>query len=37
MFYRYFRGRVNELIINMESEAIKLVEVLQGERERESD
>lgn len=33
MFYRYFRGRVSELLIEMEQEAIKLVEILQGERE----
>jgi biopolymer transport protein ExbB len=35
MFYRYFRGRVNELLVDMEQEAIKLTEVLQGQRERE--
>jgi biopolymer transport protein ExbB len=33
MFYRYFRGHVNELIITMEQEALKLIEVLHGERE----
>ena len=33
MFYRYFRGRVSELLIEMEQEAIKLVEILHGERE----
>lgn len=32
MFYRYFRGRVDELVVTMEQEALKLVEVLQGER-----
>ena len=32
MFYRYFRGRVNALTVDMEQEAIRLVEVLQGER-----
>ncbi|MBI3569669.1 MAG: MotA/TolQ/ExbB proton channel family protein [Gammaproteobacteria bacterium] len=36
MFYRYFRGRVNELLIEMEQEAIKLVEILHGEREQEA-
>ena len=35
MFYRYFRGQVNELIITMEQEALKLIEVLHGEREGE--
>ena len=34
LFYRYFRGRVNDLLIDMEAEAIKLVEILQGEREQ---
>jgi len=33
LFYRYFRGRVNDLLIDMEAEAIKLVEILHGERE----
>ncbi|MBI5782303.1 MAG: MotA/TolQ/ExbB proton channel family protein [Gammaproteobacteria bacterium] len=36
MFYRYFRGRVNELLIEMEQEAIQLVEILHGEREQEA-
>ena len=36
MFYRYFRGRVNELLLDMEQEAIKLIEVLHGEREQEA-
>ncbi|MCG8324172.1 MAG: MotA/TolQ/ExbB proton channel family protein [Thiotrichales bacterium] len=35
MFYRYFRGRVNEYVINMEQEALKLVEVMCGMRARE--
>jgi len=35
MFYRYFRGRVEGLLIDMEQEAIKLVEILHGERERD--
>lgn len=33
-FYHYFRGRVDELVMTMEQEALKLVEVLQGHRER---
>lgn len=33
IFYRYFRARVDNLIVGMEQEAIKLVEVVQGERE----
>jgi biopolymer transport protein ExbB len=32
MFYRYFRGKVNELLLDMEQEALRLVEVLRGER-----
>ena len=37
LFYRYFRGRVNDLLIDMEEEAIKLVEILHGEREQEAE
>jgi len=33
MFYRYFRGKVDELVIRMESEALKLVDMMHGERE----
>ena len=33
MFYRYFRGRVDELVITMEKESLKMVEVVHGERE----
>lgn len=33
IFYRYFRARVNSLLIDMEREAIRLIEVLKGERE----
>ena len=36
MFYRYFRGRVDELVLTMEQEALKMVEVLHGDRERET-
>ncbi len=32
IFHRYFRGRLNQLIVNMEEEALKLVEVMHGER-----
>ncbi|MGE0383564.1 MAG: MotA/TolQ/ExbB proton channel family protein [Gammaproteobacteria bacterium] len=34
-FYRYFRGRVDELVLLMEQEALKMIEVLRGERERD--
>lgn len=33
MFYRYFRGRVNEILMDMEQDAIQLIEILHGERE----
>lgn len=32
MFHRYFRGRVDDLIVAMEQEALKLVEVMHGLR-----
>ncbi|MCP3670367.1 MAG: MotA/TolQ/ExbB proton channel family protein [Gammaproteobacteria bacterium] len=33
MFHRYFVGRVERLVVAMEEEALKMVEVMQGERE----
>jgi biopolymer transport protein ExbB len=36
MFYRYFRGRVDEIVVIMEQEAIKLVEVMHGKRSSDS-
>lgn len=35
MFYRYFRGRVDALVVKMEEEALKMVEVIHGEREQD--
>lgn len=35
MFYRYFRGRVDALVLKMEEEALKLVEVIHGERKEQ--
>lgn len=32
IMYRYFRARVNELVLKMEEEALKMVEVLHGDR-----
>lgn len=32
IFYRYFRARVDGLLVEMESQAVKLVEVIHGER-----
>jgi biopolymer transport protein ExbB len=36
MAYRYFRGKVNMLVIRMEQQALRMVEVLHGQRSRES-
>lgn len=36
LFYRYFRGRVDELVVTMEQESLRLVEALCGQRERET-
>jgi biopolymer transport protein ExbB len=33
MAYRYLRGRVDALVVTMEQEALKLVEVIHGDRE----
>jgi len=33
MFHRYFNGKVEELVITMEQEALKMVEVMHGQRE----
>lgn len=37
MFYRYFNSRVSKLAIAMEEQALRLVEVIQGEREVAED
>ena len=34
MAYRYFRGKVDSLVVDMEQEALKLVEVIHGQRDR---
>lgn len=36
MFHRYFGGRVDRLVVMMEEEALKMVEVMKGEREQDS-
>ncbi|HEY5702133.1 MAG TPA: MotA/TolQ/ExbB proton channel family protein [Gammaproteobacteria bacterium] len=36
MFYRYFRGKVNDLVVTMEQEAMKMIEVMHGLRERDN-
>ncbi len=35
IFYRYFRGIIDAHILTMEQEALKIVDVLHGEREQE--
>ena len=35
MFHRYLSGKVERLVVAMEEEALKMVEVMQGERESE--
>ena len=37
MFHRFFRGKIDGLIINMEQEALKMVEVMHGIRESETE
>jgi len=32
IFYRYFRGKIDGFIVDMEQEAVKLVEIIHGER-----
>lgn len=36
MFHRYFRGKVDGLVVMMEQEALKMIEVMQGLREKET-
>ena len=33
IFYRHFRSKVDSLIVEMESQAVKLVEIIHGERQ----
>ncbi|MFT7235201.1 MAG: biopolymer transport protein ExbB [Methylophagaceae bacterium] len=33
IFYRYFRGKINLLVVDMEKQAMKLIEILHGERD----
>jgi biopolymer transport protein ExbB len=37
MFYRYFRNRVDGLVVAMEQEALKLIEALHGARADEPE
>ena len=36
MFHRYFEGRVDDLVHNMEEESLKLIEMIHGEREEQA-
>ncbi|MES9871437.1 MAG: MotA/TolQ/ExbB proton channel family protein [Sedimenticola sp.] len=36
MFHRYFSGRVEQLVVVMEEQALKMVEVMKGEREQDA-
>ena len=33
IFHRYFKGKIDELVVGMEQEALKLIEVTHGDRE----
>ncbi len=35
LLYRYFRSRVNALVVTMEQEALKMIDILLGDRRRE--
>jgi biopolymer transport protein ExbB len=37
IFYRFFRGKINQLVVDMEEQALKLIELLHGEREFDPD
>jgi biopolymer transport protein ExbB len=32
MFYRYFRGKVDSLLIDMEHQATRMIDILHGDR-----
>ncbi len=35
MFHRYFERKIDEIVVTMEQEALKMVEVLHGERDKD--
>jgi biopolymer transport protein ExbB len=37
IFYRYFRGKINVLVVDMEEQAMQLIELLHGEKEFDLD
>ena len=37
IFYRFFRGRINHLVVDMEEQALKLIELLHGDQKFNPD
>jgi len=37
IFYRFFRGKISQLVVDMEEQALKLIELLHGERDYDPD
>lgn len=37
IFYRYFRGKISTLVVDMEEQAMKLIEILHGDRQFDPD
>lgn len=37
IFYRFFKGKINALVVAMEEQAMKLIEILHGDREFNPD
>lgn len=37
IFYRFFRGKISRLVVDMEEQAMKLIEILHGDREFDPD
>ncbi len=37
IFYRYFRGKISRLVVDMEQQATKLIEILHGDRQFDPD
>lgn len=37
IFYRFFRGKISRLVVDMEEQALKLIELLHGDREFNPD
>lgn len=37
IFYRHFKGKISTLVVNMEEQAMKLIEILHGDRQFDPD